>query len=953
MDSELWRRIEKIYNSALDLEHEQREEFLKNACVGNESIYKEVQRLLKLNEEAEDFIESPALEVIAGNIADASQHSLQGKELGNYLITRLIGKGGMGEVYLAKDRKLGRDVAIKVLPEGFDRDADRVARFKREAKLLAALNHTNIATIHGLEESDGIHFLVLELVEGETLAERLKRGPIPVEESLELALQIAEALGAAHENMVVHRDLKPANIKITPEGKVKVLDFGLAKAISEEAPDDLSNSPTLSDMATRQGMILGTAAYMSPEQARGKAVDKRTDIWAFGCVLFEMLTGKTVFSGEDVSDILAAVIRAEPDWDKLPRTLNWRLREVIERCLKKDPRNRYHDISDVRLDIQNILANPNSVVSDSNKITEPKTKLKTTLPWIAAIILTAVIIGIAVWPLKPTSLPEPRQVIRLEYSLPEDQHLDDSGNQSISISPDGSKFVYATETGLYLRYLSTTDAELIRGTGGKPQRPFFSPDGKKIGYWSDTNNQLEVIDTIGGIPQHITKDESLGSFSWATDDKINYGRYSESSNGIIAQVSVADGTLEEIVKVETSTIAAPYVLPSGGAVLFSKLTNIGSTIWVYSIKDKEMNYLVDGIAARYLPTGHIVYVKDSNLYATGFDLDKLEIVGGERRLVENIIGNYEPYYAVSASGTLIYLSGLTKRTLVWVDRAGNIVPVSDRLIPYNYRYPSLSPDGLKIALTVRNTENSKIHVWDILREELSSLSPDYAERPIWSPDGEQIVFRSKNGISLINQSGQGSIKNLFPDPDGKAIFPWAWTEDNEITLLEYNPPGNFDIAVLNLQDEPKWEPLFQNKDYIETQPKVSPSGIWMAYTTNSSDQNEVYICPFPDVDKKSCKYVSTGHSPLWSLDGKELFYRKGDAVMTVPVQTEPELKLEKTDTLFEGSFVSPTFEAGDLDTDTWDIGPDERFLMIKESPVSKINIVVNWFEELKQKVPVE
>jgi eukaryotic-like serine/threonine-protein kinase len=375
--------------------------------------------------------------------------SMIGKTLGHYQITNQLGKGGMGEVFRAKDEKLGRDVAIKVLPEEFAHNPERVARFQREAKLLASLNHPNIAAIHGLEESGGTNFLVLELVEGETLADQIKRGPAPVEESLKLALQIAEALEAAHEKGVIHRDLKPANIKITPDGKVKVLDFGLAKAFAAEPADsNLSNSPTLSNAATQQGVILGTAAYMSPEQARGKPVDKRTDIWAFGCVLFEMLAGRAPFSGNDVTDILAAVIRAEPDWNCLPANLHGRLREVIERCLKKDVKDRAHDISDIRLDIQKIVADSGGASIQMAAMTEHRTKLQRIFPRIASALVLGIIVGgVAVWKLKP---PEPRQVIRFFHNLTEEQkpvYL--LAYPILAVSPDGRRLAYGTNNGLF------------------------------------------------------------------------------------------------------------------------------------------------------------------------------------------------------------------------------------------------------------------------------------------------------------------------------------------------------------------------------------------------------------------------------------------------------------------------------------------------------------------------
>jgi eukaryotic-like serine/threonine-protein kinase len=437
-----------------------------------------------------------------------------GKTLAHYEITSLLGKGGMGEVYQAKDLKLGRDVAIKVLPDQFARDADRVARFQREAKLLASLNHPNIAAIYGLEESGGTNFLVLELVEGDTLADQIKRGPIPVENSLKLALQIAEALEAAHEKGVIHRDLKPANIKVTPDGKAKVLDFGLAKAFAGEQTDlSLSNSPTLSDMATMQGVILGTAAYMSPEQARGKPVDKRTDIWAFGCMLYEMLTGTAAFQGEDVTEILAAVVKSGVDLDLLPANIHPRVREIITRCLQKDLRKRYYDIADVRCDIEQVLADPGGAFVQTIAATERRSKIRTILPWVAAAVgITAIIVGAAIWTLKPAPPPEPKRVMRFEYELPGDQQFEDLTERAFAVSPDGSQFVYKTDKGLYLRSITDLNARLIPGTGENPQKPFFSPDGQWIGYVSGADGKLKKISLNGGVPVYLTNNDSTGFF---------------------------------------------------------------------------------------------------------------------------------------------------------------------------------------------------------------------------------------------------------------------------------------------------------------------------------------------------------------------------------------------------------------------------------------------------------
>jgi eukaryotic-like serine/threonine-protein kinase len=519
MKKDLWRRAEEIFHAALERSPEARRAFLDEACGEDTELRRQVEMLVSKDEQAGSFLEKPAL-------ADATATSLAGKHYGTYHILSLLGAGGIGEVYRGHDSKLGRDVAIKTLPKEFARDPDRVARFQREAKLLASLNHPNIAAIYGLEESGGTQFLVLELVEGETLADQLKRGPIPVEESLKLAMQIVEALEAAHEKGVIHRDLKPANIKVTPDGKVKVLDFGLAKAFAgEQAEVNLSNSPTLSNAATQQGVILGTAAYMSPEQARGKSVDKRADIWAFGCVLFEMLTGCVAFQGEDVSEILASVIKADVNLDRLPANIHPRVREALSRCLQRDLNRRYQDIRDARYEIEQALADPGGVLVQPVTTVEPRKKLRTLLPWIAAtLVLTTIIAGVAVWRLNPS---EPRQVIRSEYSLPEGQQFNDIARGLLAVSPDGRQFVYVTAEGLYLRSLDEFNAKLIVGTGTSPSNPFFSPDGKWVGYFSAADSKLKKIAITGGAPVTLCDVSGFSGGSWGTDNRIVYTVYSK------------------------------------------------------------------------------------------------------------------------------------------------------------------------------------------------------------------------------------------------------------------------------------------------------------------------------------------------------------------------------------------------------------------------------------------
>lgn len=452
----------------------------------------------------------------------------------------------MGEVYRAKDQRLGRDVAIKVLPEEFARDADRVARFQREAKLLASLNHPNIAAIHGLEESDGTHFLVLELIEGDTLADRLKHGAIPVEQSPKLALQIAEALEAAHERGVIHRDLKPANIKVTPDGKVKVLDFGLAKAFAGDQDDiNLSNSPTLSAAATQQGVILGTAAYMSPEQAKGKTLDKRTDIWAFGAVLYEMLTGRAAFGGDEVSEILASVIKGDTNLNLLPANIHPRVRELLSRCLQKEMRRRYSDIGDARYEIEQALSDPGGVFAQPVTAVKPRKKLRVGLPWLAAaIVLSLLAAGVAVWYLKPA---EPRQVHRFDYHLPEDQEFGTwRYGRYLNVSTDGTKIVYVANGQLYLKNANELTASPIKGADENPADPFFSPDGQWIGYFAMSDSyQLKKISIMGGTPVTLCEVNGTAGATWGADDMVVFG-----GHNAIMQISANGGTPEEIIKGE-------------------------------------------------------------------------------------------------------------------------------------------------------------------------------------------------------------------------------------------------------------------------------------------------------------------------------------------------------------------------------------------------------------------
>jgi serine/threonine-protein kinase len=895
-----------------------------------------------------------------------------GKTLVHYEITAEIGKGGMGEVYQAKDTKLGRDVAIKVLPEEFAMDHDRVARFQREAKLLASLNHPNIAAIYGLEESEGMHFLVMELIEGDTLRDRIKSGPIPVEEALKLALQMAEALEAAHENGVIHRDLKPANIKVTPDGKVKVLDFGLAKAyVGDQENLSPMDSPTISAAATQQGVILGTAAYMSPEQARGKPVDKRADIWAFGVVLFEMLTGQTAFQGEDVSETLASVIKGDSNLGLLPGNIHPRVREVITRCLQKEQKKRYGGIGDARYEIEQALSDPSGIFVQPSLITKPKKKLRVGISWLAAtLVLGLVIAGVAVWYLKPH---EPRRVIRFDYELPENQQFSYPFHQALAVSPDGTQFVYSTTEGLYLRDENKMNAKFIDGTDESPTYPFFSPDGQWIGYYSRADKKLKKITINGGAPIDLCDTSDITGASWSSDNMIVYGKYP----GPIFRVSANGGETETLVEAE-GVLADPQMLPDGKTVMFTQWLRGTRQGVVQSVETGKRIVSFPGHSAMYLPTGHIVYGIEDNLLAVPFDLDNLKLLGGGVNIVEGISINPDGLsmnYAVSESGTLAYVpesaGGESISTLVWVDREGKEEMLEAE--PKAYRYCKISPDGTRVALSITKDGNEDIWIYDLVRGTMTRLTFDEANDnlAIWTPDSKRIIFCSeraeRESIFWKAADGTGKVEQIASLPNGW-IWPWSISNDGNSLFFGQsidNETGLYNIGMLSMEGERTPKLLLKEK-HNEKAPQISPDARWLAYQSNESGQYEVYIRPFPDIDSGGKWQVSTngGKIPLWSPDGSELFYLSDDSCMAVEVGAEPTLKLGKTTVLFKGTYSSHTNPDGSQDT-SWDIHPDgTRFLMMKPSPSidaapataaprPRINIVLNWFEELKQRVPVD
>ncbi len=793
-----------------------------------------------------------------------------GTRLGHYEILAPLGVGGMGEVYRARDTKLGRDVAIKVLHEAFSRDKERLARFEREARLLAQLNHTNIATLHGLEESDGQPFLVMELVEGETLAERIARGPIPLDEAIPLFIEIADGLEAAHEKGIIHRDLKPANVKISPDGKPKILDFGLAKAFAQEddVSAEMSQSPTLT-RGTALGVIMGTAAYMSPEQARGKKLDKRTDVWAFACCLYEALTGRKVFEAEDVSLTLAEVMKSEPQWETLPTDLPPLLLVFLKRCLDKDPKHRLRDIGDVRLAMEGAFE---SGASQARTVSRPVGLVA------AAALALSVITGFAVWRMSKSE-PAPQPVARFSLPLPSGVSLTGSGRHVVALSSDGTRLVYSANQQIYLRALEQTEAVPVRGTEGGARNPFFSPDGEWVGFWVD--GELRKVLIEGGAPVRLCEALRPLGASWGADDAILFGQHGVG----ILRVSAAGGTPEVLVPLDLPVRGhGPQILPGDKAVLLTLGDGPNwndAQIVVHSLETGERKVLIeDGRDARHLPTGHLVYVLDGTLLAVPFDAERLEVTGGPVPMVEGIDSaspSGASQFSVSDTGSLVYVSGqTTKRTLVWVDREGREEVL--KVEPRAFSHPRISPDGSRIALALRDQEED-IWIWDLARETLTRLTfaPGRDSYPVWTLDGQRLVFSSdRDGSQNLYwkaADGTGSVERLTKSESDH--FAYAFTPaGGQLVFLELGEQGA-DLGVLTLEGSS--EPLLAT-EFDERTAALSPNGRWLAYESNDSSQYEIeiYVRPFPNVDEGHWQITRDGGSrPLWAPDGRELFYLRG------------------------------------------------------------------------------
>jgi Tol biopolymer transport system component len=905
-----------------------------------------------------------------------------GTKLGPYKIQSPLGAGGMGEVYRARDSKLGREVALKVLAAEFSSDPERMARFAREAQVLASLNHPSIAHIYGLEESGGVRALVMELVEGSTLAGRIRQGALPLDESLGIAKQIAGALEYAHEQGIVHRDLKPANVKVTPDGTVKVLDFGLAKAIENTpATENISNSPTLSMEATRAGVILGTVAYMSPEQAKGKTVDRRADIWAFGVVLYEMLVGKQLYEGETAPEILAHVITKEPAWDSLPASTPGAIRHLLERCLTKDPKTRLQAIGEARIIIDRYLANPSASTASIERATVEQPTWRPALPWaIAGLFGTVCLALLALW--RPWQSPLLARPMQLEVAIGADAKLRRDYSASALLSPDGTHIVFATVNAagvqqLYIRSLDELQATPLAGTEGA-RDPFFSPDGQWIAFFTET--KLKKISSQGGAVVNLCDAHGPRGGSWSEDGTI---AFSPGASGLY-KVSSAGGVAAPLASLDTASGEAtqrwPQVLPGGKGVLFTSNTSYlnyeESSLVILSLADgRRKTVYRGGFYGRYLPSGHLVFIHEGTLFAVPFDLKRLETIGQAAPVVEQVISNLgiaAAQFSFSQSGTLAYLRGTSAQqdvSIEWLTSDGKFQPL--RQTPAAYYNPAFSPDGKRLAVDVHDGRRSDIWIYDWQRDTFTrlTLGGDGNTNPVWTPDGQRIVYTMRDktdgsyNLYWIKAGGAGDAQRLTRSKAFQRAG--SWSPDGKVLTIQQLDPGSptgWDIYAVSLEGDERtgWK-FGEPKPFLATRanelcPRISPDGRWLAYISDESGPDEVYVRPFPGPAGKWQISSGGGAEPVWSRTSKQLFYSTNNQkIMVVTYSASGEsFEAGKPALWSEGRFAD---RAGYWSTA---LHPDgKRFAVFKspagsaEPELDKVVLIFDFFDELRRKVPAE
>ena len=900
-----------------------------------------------------------------------------GRQLGGHEIVGLLGAGGMGEVYRARDTKLNRQVAIKILPAQYAADAERVARFEREAQAVAALNHPAVAGIYEFNQVDGFRYLVLELVEGDTLAEALeKQGTFEVEGALTVTRDIAAALEAAHEKGICHRDLKPGNVKLTPDGAVKVLDFGLAKMLeTHPAAPALTHSPTMSLAGTYPGVILGTAGYMAPEQAKGFAADQRSDIFSLGCILYELLTGRRAFEGDTASDVLASVLKTDPDLAKLPRSLNARIVDLLRRCLEKNPKRRWHAAADVRLELDSILERKAFTQHAQRGVAGRSWRLP------LAVAVALAVGGLVGMFLDRATRPTPSApVTRFTVTLPPGQQLAQPNRALVALSPDGSRLVYHATGGLFVREMAGFDeARPIAGTEKLlPSNVIFSPDGSSIAFQAYGDRSLKRIAVTGGAPVTICSlPTTVSGITWSEDGLT----FALPGKGIY-RVSPSGGTPELIVpEGPDESLAGAQMLPGGRAVLFSVATGDAGIRWdtarivAQRLGSSERIMLIDGGAeGRYVPTGHIVYALSGTMLAVPFDLERLRVLGGPVTIVEGVrrtqaaVNTYQAaHFTFSNDGTLAYVPGptsasITRAELALIDRRGDAETLG--VPPAPYVAPRVSPNGQFVAVSTDDVREAAIWVYDLRGgSAIQRLTFSGKNRHvIWSRDSTWVAFQSDRegdrGIFRQRADGTGAVERLTKAEKATQHIPHAWSPATDVVLFSVRTGERYALWSVDVKGG-RTAPWGQVESGVQAEAVFSPDGKWVAYQSDEIGQPEIYVQPATGAGPKyMVPRDLQNHHPLWSPDGREILYipRQG-AQHAIPVTTAPRFSFGKPVFVERGGRI----EGPALNRRNHDLLPDgKRFIGVMQSGdrtniaavfSTRINVVLNWFQELNQRVP--
>ncbi|HSE98298.1 MAG TPA: protein kinase [Blastocatellia bacterium] len=944
MTPERYKQVGEIYRAVLELEPEHRIAYIERACQGDDALRREVESLLEYEDEADQFIETPAVQLMASKIVQTQRLLRVGDSLSRYRIVSELGIGGMGEVYLAEDTQLGRQIALKVLPGAFTHHRDRLKRFQIEARAAGALNHPNIATVHSVEEDDGQYFITMEYVEGQPLSEVIPAEGMDLDTFFDLFIPLSDALAHAHEKGIIHRDIKPTNIIVTPDGVPKILDFGLARITKNDTGDgDDAKTQSL----TRFGEIMGTPAYMSPEQAEGQRVDHRSDIFSFGVLMYEAITGQRPFKGSSYASVISSLLKEEPEpISEIRPETPYLLSRLVKQCLSKDRRRRYQAMREVSTILKEAKAQVDSgiVLRVTRTDRSRKTPIFRLGMMLALLFIAVAIIGPSIWWTMRFWRADSKPVARFSILPPPGQQRSLTEAQ---ISPDGKHVVFASRRGeltqLYIRPLDQFDSRPIAGTEGAV-RPFFSPDSQWIGFYQ-SDNRLKKVRVSGGAPLTICENCRMDYESyWGEDDTI----IASDTTGLY-RIPAGGGSLQRLTEVDVEagekSHRAPQTLPGGKRVLFTVNTLKEQRIALLSLETGEWRYLMDeveGSMAQYVPTGHIVFTRSNQLMAVPFNLDRLEITGPATAVLDGLFGSQN--FRVASNGTLIYLpdTAMRENTLVWVDRSGQM----SQILPNraNYRTPRLSPDGKRVVVQVE----SDIWVYEVESGRGIRLTFEGENQsPIWTPDGKGVVFASQrnNLWSLYRKAADiGSEAELLLQSEYRHV-PYSWHPSGKsLALVAMYGSNNSDVVILSLQGN-RATP-FLTSPFIEDTPCFSPDGRWISYFSMESGRAEVYVQPYPGPGAKMPVSKGGGMYPIWSGSGREILFRQGGKISTVDVKTTPEFSAGAPRTLFEGRFLTG-----------YDVARDgRRFLMVANEQgawPSHLNVILNWTEELKRLVPVK